>query len=313
MMSQVVVRRLLSALILVAVASVACFSIVAVFPGNVARVIAEMRSSTVSDEIVKQIEVQYGLKDPVPLRYLRWAGRAVHGDLGESLRTGEPVAKDLVRRAPPTVILILGGGAFTLVMGMGLAFLGALFPDSIIDRVIHVLSLIGASAPKFFIAALLVYAFGVAFRILPTYGFAGPASWILPCISIGIIPGSILSRVARVALAEEMSRQYVVTAISKGLSRRRILVHDALPNALPVTINAFAMHFAFMVQAALVIEPIFAWQGIAAYFVEAVRFRDYQVLQSCLLVFCVFFILVNLTVDLISMALDPKQGRQRLA
>lgn len=312
-MSRIILRRFLSALVLMAFASVACFSIVAVFPGNVARVIAEMRSSTVSDDIVRQIEVEYGLKDPVPLRYLRWAGRALSGDLGESLRTGEPVAKALIERAPPTVTLILGGGAFALVLGMGLAFLGALFPGSVVDRVIHVLSLIGASAPKFFVAALLVYTFGVAFRLLPTYGFGGPASWILPCISIGIIPGSILSRVARVALAEEMSRQYVVTAISKGLSRRRILVHDALPNALPVTINAFAMHFAFMVQAALVIEPIFAWPGVAAYFVEAVRFRDYQVLQSSLLVLCIFFILVNLSVDLISMMLDPKQRQRSLA
>jgi peptide/nickel transport system permease protein len=147
---------------------------------------------------------------------------------------------------------------------------------------------------------------------LPTYGFSGPISWILPCISIGIIPGSILSRVARVALSEEMTRQYVVTSKSKGMSQWHILIHDALPNALPVTINAFAMHFAFMMQAALVIEPIFAWPGVAAYFVEAVRFRDYQVLQSCLLVFCIFFILVNLVVDLLAITLDPKQRRPKL-
>ncbi|MCX5494386.1 ABC transporter permease [Kaistia dalseonensis] len=312
-MSRIVLRRFLSALVLMVFASIACFSIVTAFPGNVARVIAEMRSSTVSDEIVRQIEVEYGLNDPLPLRYLHWAGRALSGDLGESLRTGQPVAEALIERAPPTVTLIIGGGLFALVMGAGLAFLGALVPGSIFDRIIHVLSLVGASAPKFFVAALLIYTFGVAFRLLPTYGFGGPLSWILPCISIGIIPGSILSRVARVALAEEMSRQYVVTAISKGLSRRRILMHDAVPNALPVTINAFAMHFAFMVQAALVIEPIFAWPGIAAYFVEAVRFRDYQVLQSCLLVFCIFFILVNLSVDLISVTLDPKQRQKGLA
>ena len=86
-----------------------------------------------------------------------------------------------------------------------------------------------------------------------------------------------------------------------------------VPNALPVTINAFAMHFAFMVQAALVIEPIFAWPGVAAYFIEATRFRDFQVLQSLLLVFCVFFILVNLAVDLIALSIDPKQRQKRLA
>lgn len=311
-MGPIVRRRLLSAGILILIASIACFSIVSVFPGNVARVMAEMRSATVSDEIVRQIEVEYGLKDPVPMRYARWVVRAVQGDLGESLRTGEPVIESLQKRAGPTVTLIIGGGLFALIMGSGLAFLGALFPGSFVDRLIHAFALIGASAPKFFVAGLLVYVFGVAFRVLPTYGFSGPISWILPCISIGIIPGCILSRVARVALQEEMARQYAVTSKSKGMSQWHILVHDAVPNALPVTINAFAMHFAFMVQAALVIEPIFAWPGIAAYFVEAVRFRDFQVLQSCLLVFCVFFILVNLAVDLLAMALDPKQRRHNL-
>jgi peptide/nickel transport system permease protein len=312
-MRGIVIRRLLSAFILIALASVVCFSIVSVFPGNVARLIAEKRSVTVTEEIVRQIEVHYHLKDPLPVRYMSWAGRALRGDFGESLRNGESVGAALLARAAPTVVLLIGGGLFALVIGAGLAFLGALFPRSIFDHLIHVLSLIGASAPKFFVAALLIYVFGIALQWLPTFGFSGPASWILPCIAIGIIPGSILSRVARVALAEEMGRQYVVTSVSKGMSRRHILIHDVVPNALPVTINAFAMHFAFMVQAALVIEPIFAWPGIAAYFIEATRFRDYQVLQSCLLVFCIFFILVNLAVDLIALSIDPKQRQKRLA
>lgn len=311
-MGSIVMRRLLSATILVMIASIACFSIVSVFPGNVARVIAEMRSPTVSEEIVRQIEVEYGLNDPIPIRYARWVGRALQGDLGESLRSGESVAEVMRNRAAPTITLMIGGGLFALTVGAGLAFLGALFPGSLADKLIHGIALIGASAPKFFIAALLVYFFGVVPRVLPIYGFDGPASWILPCVAIGIIPACILSRVARVALEEEMSRQYVVTAKSKGMTQWHILIHDAVPNALPVTISAFAMHFAFMMQAALVIEPIFAWPGIAAYFVEAVRFRDYQVLQSCLLVFCVFFIFVNLAVDLLAVALDPKQRRRKL-
>ena len=242
-----------------------------------------------------------------------WAGRALHGDFGESLRSGEEVGVALLARAAPTVVLLLGGGLFALMMGAGLAFLGALYPRSAFDHLIHVLSLIGASAPKFFVAAMLIYVFGIVLHWVPTFGFAGPLSWLLPCIAIGIIPGSILSRVARVALAEEMGRQYVVTSVSKGMTRRHILVHDVVPNALPVTINAFALHFAFMVQAALVIEPIFAWPGVAAYFIEAVRFRDFQVVQSCLLIFCIFFILVNLVVDLIALSLDPKQRQKRLA
>jgi peptide/nickel transport system permease protein len=312
-MRSIVIRRFFSAAVLIALASVVCFSIVSVFPGNVARLIAEKRSVTVTDEIVRQIEVQYGLNDPLPIRYVRWAGRVLQGDFGESLRNGESVGAALAARAAPTLVLLIGGGLFALGMGAGLAFLGALYPRSIFDHMIHALSLIGASAPKFFVAALLIYVFGVWLHWLPTFGFAGPASWILPCIAIGIIPGSILSRVARVAIAEEMTRQYVVTAVSKGMSKRHILIYDVVPNALPVTINAFALHFAFMVQAALVIEPIFAWPGIAAYFIEATRFRDYQVLQSCLLVFCIFFIVVNLVVDVLALSIDPKQRQKRLS
>ncbi len=312
-MRRLVIRRLISALILMALASVVCFSIVSVFPGNVARLIAEKRSATVSDEIVRQIEAQYHLNDPLPVRYIAWVGKALQGDFGESLRSGEDVGAALVSRSVPTVILLIGGGLFSLVMGAGLAFLGALFPRSAFDHAIHVLSLFGASAPKFFVAALLIYVFGITLQWLPTYGFSGPLSWTMPCIAIGIIPGSILSRVARVALAEEMGKQYVVTSVSKGMSRRHILIRDVVPNALPVTINTFAMHFAFMVQAALVIEPIFAWPGLAAYFLEAVRFRDFQVVQSCMLVFCVFFILVNLAVDLLTLSIDPKQRLARLA
>ncbi len=135
----------------------------------------------------------------------------------------------------------------------------------------------------------------------------------MPCFAIGVVPGALISRVTRVAIEDTMHSPYIVTAISKGMSRRRVLFVDALPNVIPIALTTFGMHFAFMVQAAIVIEPIFAWPGLASYFVDAARFRDYTVLQSTLLVFSVFFILVNLIVDLIVAAVDPKQRRPRQA
>lgn len=312
-MLRLLYKRAIGALTLIAIASVFCFLLIAAFPGNVALVIAEQRSATVSIEIVRQVEEEYGLKDPLLVRYGRWLKDTLQGDLGQSLRTGEDIGPTLLRRSVPTLVLILGGGFVALTIALTFSFLGALWPGSIVDRGIRGIALIGASMPKFFIAALLVYLFGVILLLLPTYGFSGPISWILPALSIGIVPGSLISRVARVALENAMSQPYITTALAKGMSRRRILICDAVPNVLPVVINAFGIHFAFMVQAAIVIEPIFAWPGVASYFVDAARFRDYQVLQSSLLFFSIFFILVNFVVDLIVLAVDPKQRRPRSA
>jgi len=312
-MLRLIYKRFVGALTLIVIASVFCFLLIAAFPGNVALVIAEQRSATVSIEIVHQVEEEYGLNDPILVRYGRWLGDTLSGDLGQSLRTGEPVGPALMRRSVPTLVLILSGATVALGIGLGFSLLGALWPGGLVDRGVRALALVGASMPKFFIAALLVYVFGVLLKILPTYGFSGPLSWILPAFAIGIVPGALVSRVTRVALENAMSRPYVTTAIAKGMGRGRILVHDAVPNVLPVVINAFGIHFAFMVQAAIVIEPIFAWPGVASYFVDAARFRDYQVLQSSLLLFSVFFILVNFVVDLIVLAVDPKQRRPRSA
>ncbi|MCB4771021.1 ABC transporter permease [Ancylobacter sp. Lp-2] len=312
-MLKLVYKRFIGAMMLIVIASVFCFLLIAAFPGNVALVIAEQRSATVSIEIVHQVEEEYGLKDPILVRYGRWLGDTLRGDLGRSLRTGEPVGPALLRRAAPTFVLILAGATVALTIGLGFSLLGALWPGGMVDRGVRALALVGASMPKFFIAALLVYAFGVLLKVLPTYGFDGPSSWILPALAIGIVPGALISRVTRVALESAMSRPYVTTALAKGMSRGRILVRDAVPNVLPVVVNAFGIHFAFMVQAAIVIEPIFAWPGVASYFVEAARFRDYQVLQSSLLLFSMFFILVNFVVDLIVLTIDPKQRRPRSA
>ncbi|MHA7777943.1 ABC transporter permease [Roseibium sp. M-1] len=304
-------KRVWSAITLIMVASVLCFTLISAFPGNVAVIIAEQRSAHVTSEIIEQIEAEYNLDKSVIVRYGYWIADTVQGNFGQSLRTGEKVSEALAGRVQPTLTLIFGGSLVALLVGATFSFLGALRPGSGLDHGMRAIALLGASLPKFFLAALLVYLFGVIFRVLPTYGYSGPSSWILPALAIGIVPGALISRVTRVALEDAMSKPYVTTAVAKGASRTRILIRDALPNVVPVVVNAFGLHFAFMVQAAIVIEPIFAWQGMASYFIDAVRYRDFQVLQSTLLLFSVFFILVNLTVDLIVITVDPKQRRPR--
>lgn len=308
-MLRIALNRAMSALVLVAIASVFSFVLIAAFPGNVAALIAELRGGFVSQDVVAKVAEEYRLNDPLVFRYFYWVGSVAQGDFGNSLRTGESVSAAIVERLEPTLVMIAGGGLVALMVGLVLSFCGAMWPGGMVDRFIRVLAVINISIPKFFLAAMLIYAFGVIMNLLPTFGFRGPASWILPSIATGLVPGALLSRVARVSLEEVMSRPFVTTAMSKGFSRRRILFRDALPNIIPVVLTAFGMNLAFMVQAAIVIEPIFSWQGIGAYFVDAARFRDLPVLQSCLLMFSVLFIVVNLVIDLLVMVIDPLQRR----
>ena len=279
------VNRVFTAAILMVMASVFAFLIVAAFPGNVAALIAELLGGFVSQDVVDRVAEEYRLNDPLIARYGYWVADVLNGNLGRSFRSGEEVTVELVERLRPTFTLLLGGSIVTLVVAVSLGFLGALWPGGFIDRAIRAIAVVNISIPKFFLAAMLIYVFGVVLNVLPTFGYRGPESWILPAIAIGVVPGSLLSRVARVSLEDAMSRPYVTTALAKGLSRRRILFRDALPNIVPIVLTALGMDIAFMVQGALIIEPIFAWQGLGTYMVEAARFRDLPVMQASLLSF----------------------------
>lgn len=310
-MRRLIIPRLSSALILLLIGSVCSFLIALAAPGNVAVVMAEARGAYVTQSDIEAIEEEYGLNDPIPIRYVRWLSGAIHGDFGTSLRTNEDILESFSKRLPVTGTLILGAAIFTLIAGLGFGLLGALFPGTILDAVLRIGALVGASTPKFFVGAMLILLFGVIFQVLPTYGFRGPLSWILPCITVGLVPASIFSRVTRVTLEEAMTKSYIVTARSKGFRRWQILLRDALPNVAPTLVTMFGLKFALMIQAAIVVEIIFSWPGISSYFVEAVRFRDLPVIQAGLMLFTLFFVIVNLIADLIVMALDPKQRRGR--
>ena len=302
-------RRIVSAALLVMLASVFCFLLVIAAPGNVAVLIAEQRSGTVTTENVARVEKELGLKDPLPVRYGRWLALAVRGDLGPSLRTGEDIVTGFAKRLPQTGILLLGAGTLAIFIGLGLGYLGALRPGSIVDRGARAVGVFGVSVPTFFIGILLILLFGVVLRWLPTFGSGSFKNWILPWITMAIFPGCLLSRVVRVSLEEIMSRPFVITATSKGFTKSRILMQDATPNLLPVLITAFGTQFGVLVFTSVVVEPLFAIQGVGYYFIEAAKFRDFTVVQACLLLFAVFFIVLNGFVDVVAMAVDPKVRR----
>lgn len=309
-MIQFIGKRLQHSLILLFLASVVCFTLVVSAPGNVAVLIAELRGAIGTPGYVEQIEEEIGLNKPLPVRYADWLGDAVKGDFGISYRTGEEVSAGLVKRLSVTGTLIAGGAVVATLVSIGLGFIGAFWPYRAADRATRVMALFGASTPTFFVGALLIFGFSVTFRIFPSFGFSGPVSWVLPWIAVAILPAAVLSRVVRVGLEEAMVSPYVLTARSKGLGRIRILFRDALPNITPVYINALGTQVGLMTATAIIVEPLFAWQGLGDYFLNGVRFRDFMVVQACLLIFLTFFIVVNVIVDLAVMATDPRIRRQ---
>jgi peptide/nickel transport system permease protein len=308
-MYQLIGRRAISAVVLLFLASILCFLLVIAAPGNVAVLIAEQRSGTVTVEDVKRVEQELGLTDPLPIRYGRWLGSAVQGDLGPSLRTGEDILRGFAKRLPQTGKLLVGAGIVAIFVGLGLGYVGALRPGGFIDSAARAIGVFGVSVPTFFVGILLVLLFGVTLRWLPTFGQDSFKSWILPWITLGIFPGCLLSRVVRVSLEEIMARPFIVTAKSKGFAKRKVLVSDATPNLLPILITAFGTQFGILVFTAVVVEPLFSIQGVGYYFIEAAKFRDFTVVQACLLLFAAFFIVLNGVVDVIAMATDPKVRR----
>lgn len=307
-------RRAGLAVLMILAASALTFSMISAAPGNVAALIAErVAGPAASAELVEQIEDELGLNDPLPVRYGNWLAAAATGDLGESLRTGKPIAQEFAERMPVTGLLMLWGGVITLIMSLGIGIAGAISNGGIVDRLLRAFALLAASSPNFFVGAMLVIVFSVTLGWLPAFGGVGASSWLMPCLTIAMFPGAVLSRVVRVGLQEVMSRPFATTGFAKGYNRSGVLLREALPNIAVPYLTTFGAQLALMMIGAILVETVFAMKGVGAFFIEAIRFRDFISMQSILLLFIIFFVLINLIADFICILIDPRIRRQKNA
>ena len=311
-MQKTLLRRIALAMLLMLAATALTFALVAAAPGNVAALIAERAAGAGADgEMIKRIADDLGLNDPLPVRYLHWLGGALTGDFGISLRTGKPISQEFYDRIPVTLSLMAGGGVIAFFMALGFGIAGAVSNGGVVDRGLHGLALIGASTPNFFVAAILVIIFSVMLGWVPTFGISGFTSWLLPWFTIALFPACVLARVVRVNLQEAMSRPFATTGFSKGLTRRQVLLREALPNILVPFLTTFGAQFTLMMIGSIVVETVFALRGIGSFFIDAIRFRDFIGMQAVLMLFVVFFVSVNLIADVIAVFADPRLRRAR--
>ncbi len=310
MLSGVIVRRLVLSIPTIGGIAVVVFLLLLVLPGNPADLI---QGEMVNSEVTRALVEKWGLDQPPASRFTRWLGSLIRGDLGTSLVTGLPVLEMLGPRLAYTAYLGVLGIAFGVLTGIPAGVISAVRPNSLSDYTTTTLALAGLSLPVFVTALALQLIMGFHLRLLPISGapnsLLSPAMLthaVLPAISVGLYQAAINSRLVRTTMLDALHQDYVRTARAKGLSSLRVISRHALPNVLIPVVTLMGVYLRTVIAGLLLVEIIFAWPGIGRLFYDAVRQRDYPVIQGVALVIAAAIYVVNLVVDLVYAYLDPR-------
>lgn len=298
-----VLSRLLSAMVVVAGVSVLVFLLIHLVPGDPVEV---MLGEGARPADRAELERALGLHQPVTAQLADYFSGLVRGDLGDSLHSRQPVAEVIAGRLPATVVLALAALAVALALAVPLGLIAAVRPDSAWDSGAMTFSMVGVSIPNFVLGPLLILLFSVHLGWLPVSGWEGPASLVLPAVTLGTAMAAILSRMVRSALLDVLGEDYIRTARAKGLDELTIVVRHGLRNAALPVITVVGLQLGTLLGGAVITETVFAWPGIGQLTVEAIQRRDYPVLQGCILVISLAYVVINTLTDLAYGVLDPR-------
>ncbi|HTR83146.1 MAG TPA: ABC transporter permease [Reyranella sp.] len=297
--------------------SLLVFALVHLAPGDA---ISAIVPPDAPQEVVDKIRQYYGFDKPLPVQYFRWLVVTLSGDFGTSIGTGRPVAEEVGSAFGNTIILAIGACilAFTLAIILGTA--AAYARSRIVDRLVTFVALIGVSVPNFWLAIVLVIVFSVEFGLLPPMGL-GPdnatgwhldgahiAHMVLPTIALSMIPLGVLTRTVRSTIKEILNMEFVTALQAKGMNDRQILFH-VLKNAAPTCLAVMGLQAGNLIGGSILIETVFAWPGTGFLLNSAIFRRDLPILQGTTLVLAFFFMMLNLTVDIIQTMVDPRIKR----
>ncbi len=302
-----IIRRFFSMIIILFCVSIITFSLMHLVPGDPAYIIAErLYGHDVSEEIVEKVKEELGLDRPVWIQYGRWLSRALQGDFGTSYRTGLPVLPEIMGRLPATLQLALAASAISLIIAIPIAVISARKAYSLVDHASMLGAMVGVSMPNFWLGLLLILVFSVQLGWFPVYGRGGMAHLILPAVTLGTGMAAVTARLTRSSLLEILKLDYIRTARAKGLRESTVVQKHALKNAFIPVVTVIGLQFGALLEGAVIVEVIFAWPGIGRLLVESIFARDFPVIQGCVFIIAVMYIIVNLLVDLSYPLLDPK-------
>jgi peptide/nickel transport system permease protein len=312
-MTGFLLRRLLAVLPVIVGVSFLVFLLVQLAPGDAATVLLGPQATEAAKADLRQA---LGLDQPLPVQYLAWARHMLSGDFGASIATQISVTSLVGPRFVNTLILTLSSLFLAILIGYSVGLFAALRAHSLFDRLSMAVALLAGSAPPFWLGLILVLLFAIRLRWLPVSGMqdmAGPGGFLdllrhlaLPAVTTALGPAAIIARIVRSTIIEALGRPHVRVARAKGLSRGALLRRHVILNALPQVVTITGLQLGYLLGGALLTEVVFAWPGLGSLLYDSITARDLPVIQATALVVAISFVIVNIAVDLINAALDPR-------
>ena len=297
-----VLKRLGVAILVAITVSMITFSMI-YLSGDPALALA---GETATEADIENIRRVYGYDQPIVVQYLDWLYRAVQGDFGQSHYLKKPVSEVIFERLPTTMLLGFCALVFALTLSIPLGVLAAIRPNSMIDRVALTIAVVGQAMPSFWFALIMMLWFGIYWRLLPITGTASWANFVMPSIALGYYITPAVMRLTRAGMLEVLSTDYIRTARAKGLRPMTVLFKHALRNAIIPVVSLAAVQFGFMLGGSIVIETIFAINGLGFLAWESIQRADLPMMQAIVLVLSIFYIVLTFLADMLNAWLDPR-------
>lgn len=307
-MPSFLLRRALQTIPILLAVALLVFIIFSIIPGSIVSTLSNDGRSVVDQAVMERMRLEFGLDDPVYLRFGKYIWQLAQFDLGTSFRSRQSVAGMLGDRMWPTLKLCFAAMMIATIVGIPLGFVSALRPGSLLDTLAMVGAVSGLSLPMFWLGLMLMYLFALILGWLPSFGYGdgGLRYLVLPSIALGLSPLALLARTTRAAVLDIMNADFVRTARAKGMSERRVVQWHLARNAFVIVLTTVGLQFGSVIGQAVVIEKLFSWPGIGSLLVDSVALRDIPVVQGAILAIVLFFLLVNTLVDVLCALIDPR-------
>ncbi len=305
-MTAYVLRRLWQMVPILLAVALLIFVIFSVVPGTFASATAADGRNVVDAQVLERMNSEFGLNDPVHVRFGKYVAALVRFDLGTSLRSREPVTVVLAQRLWPTLQLTVAAMLLALAVGVPLGFLAAMKSGGWLDSLSMVFAISGLSVPLFWLGLMLMYVFALILGWFPSFGYGDLKHLMLPAAALCVFPMALLARTTRAVVLEILHADFVRTARAKGMSELRVVRWHLVRNAMVIVLTMAGLQFGSVIGQAVVIEKLFAWPGLGSLLVDSVSTRDIPVVQGCILCIVIFFLFSNLLVDVLAARIDPR-------
>jgi peptide/nickel transport system permease protein len=304
-------RRLTGALLVLFLVSLLTFGIIWLVPGDPTAILLD---ASATPEQAQRLRIQLGLDKPLPLQMADWYGRLLQGDLGQSILLNRSVTAALIERLPVTLSLAGIALVFAMILGIAAGIVAAMNHNRWPDQLVMATALFGLSVPEFWLGLMLVFVFALQFGALPTGGFVpfqdSPIGWLrtiaLPATTLAVVHIGFIARMTRASMLDVLGQDFIRTADAKGLSRWRIVLRHGLPNALIPILTVLGIVAGGLLGGTVIVEQVFSIPGVGRLIIGAILSRDFPVIQGGLLFLAAIYVGVNLLVDILYAAVDPR-------